>query len=135
MRASVLAGLFTALALPCAAQETGPRYAIDLSIVEGGVEIASARTVITEGGQAQGSLIGADGEYAFDATLVLEQGDGGDERLVLEAYLGHDGADIATPRLSFRRGGTALIRIGDAGPDGATLTNGVELEVTALPET
>lgn len=61
--AVVLAVLAPAFALPCAAQDTAPRYAFALSVMEGGVEIASARTVIAVGGQAEVLLTGADGQY------------------------------------------------------------------------
>ena len=134
MKSAVLAAAFAALALPCAAQDAAPRYAIDLSVMEGGVEIASARTVIAVGGQAEVLLTGADGHYTSSADLQLEQGDGAEGRLILEAYLGHDGADIASPVLTLNRDGKALIQVG-SGADGAGLTDGVELEVTAIPAT
>lgn len=134
MKLPVLAVAIAALALPCAAQDSAARYAIDLSVMERGVEIASARTVIAEGGQAEVVLTGADGQYTLSADLQLEQGDGGEDRLILEAHLEHDGADLASPILTMNRGGDARIQVG-SGRDGAGLTDGIELEVTAIPAT
>ncbi len=134
MKHALLVSAFAALALPCAAQDAGQRYAIDLSVMEHGVEIASARTVIAFGGQAGVLLTGADGQYTVKADLLLEQGDGAEGRLILEAHLGHDGADIASPILTLNRDGRALVQIG-SGADDMTLTDGVELEVTAIPRT
>jgi len=54
-----------ALALPASAQDTAPRYAIDLTIIQQGVEVTSARTLIVEGGQAEVILTGADGQHTL----------------------------------------------------------------------
>ncbi len=125
--------LVTALTLPAYAQDAPGRYAIDVAVMEAGVEIASARTVIVEGGQAEVLLTGAGGQYTFAADLQLEQGDSTGERLMLEAYLNHDGADLANPRMIMKRGGTARMAIG-SGLD-ETLTDGVEVQIAPLPTT
>ncbi len=130
MRLAIVAALAT-LALPAAAQDATPRYAIDLTIVENGVEVTSARTLIVEGGQANVVLTGADGQHSFDANLQPEQGDGEDDKLVLELYLNHDGQTLASPTMIMKRGGSAQMRIGSEGPDRA-LTDGIEIEVRPL---
>ncbi len=134
MKSAVLVAALAALALPCAAQNPAARYGIDLSVMQNSVEIAAARTVIVEGGQAEAVLTGADGRYTLHADLQLEQGDGGEDRLILQARLGHNGADLAAPILTMKRGGEARVQIGSGG-DGVTLTDGVQFDVRALPST
>lgn len=133
--ALILATLLTAFALPVAAQDATARYAVDVTVMEAGVEIASGRTIIVEGGQAQVLLHCAAGEYNFEADLQIEQGDGADDRVILEAYFNHDGVDLAKPNMIMKRGGTARMQIGAAASTGATLTDGVEIEISPIPTT
>ena len=112
--------------------DTG-RYAIDVSVMRAGVEIASGRTVIREEGQAEIVFTGADGQYLFTANLQPEQGDSAEGRLLLEAYLSHDGVDLAEPRLLVARAGRALMQVGSKDEGAATLTDGVEIGLTPLP--
>ncbi len=65
----VIAAVIAAFALPAAAQDAVPRYAIDLSIMADGVEVTAARTMIVEGGQANVVLTGADGQHLLEANL------------------------------------------------------------------
>lgn len=127
----VLAAALAAFAVPAAAQDPLPRYAIDFSIHDEGVEVTSARTVIVEGGQANVVLTGADGQHLFEANLQPEQGDGEDDQLILELYLNHDGRDLARPTMIMKRGGSAQMRIGTEGPD-RTLTDGIDITVSPL---
>lgn len=109
------------------------RYIIDVSVMRGGTEIVSGRTTIREGGQAEILLTGADGQYMLTADLQPEQGDGDESRLMLEAYLNHDGADMASPRLAVTRGARALMQMGSRTSDAAQLHDGVEISLTPLP--
>lgn len=135
MRTHRLMALGAALSLiaSIASAQTTTRYAVDVAVMEKGVETASGRATIAEGGQAEILLTGADGQYTFTANLQPEQGDGEEGRLVLEAYLNHDGADLAQPRMVLARGGTARMQIGQAGPDGPGLADGVEMTLSPLP--
>lgn len=138
--ASALAAL--ALATPAAAQSPNQSpdqaagasnlYVVDVSIMRAGAEIVSGRTTLREGGQAEITLTGADGQYLFTADLQPEQGDGDDGRMLLDAYLNHDGADMANPRLIVKRGGRALMQMGSKSGDSAQLHDGVEIALTPL---
>ena len=134
-----LAPALAALALvtaPASAQDTAAtpnRYAIEVSVMRAGAEVASGRTAIREGGQAEIVLTGADGQYLFTADLQPEQGDGDESRLILEAHLNHDGADLANPRMVVARSGRALMQMGSMTGDAATLDDGVEISLTPLP--
>lgn len=119
-------------ATPAFAQEASPRYAIDVSVMAKGVEVAAGRTAITEGGQAEIVLTGADGQYTFTADLQPEQGDGEDGRLVLEAQVNHDGAELANPRLILTRGARALTQIGSKAMGANQLTDGIEIGLMPL---
>ena len=136
-RLAPLAPAFATLALftPVAAQDAAisDRYVVDVSVMRAGVEITSGRTTIREGGQAEITLTGADGQYLFTADLQPEQGDGDESRLLLEAYLNHDGADMANPRLVVKRGARALMQMGSKTGDAAQLHDGVEIVLTPLP--
>ncbi len=132
MRTLLLAFVTAALAGAASAQTAPSRYAVEVSVMAKGVAIASGRTAITEGGQAEILLTGADGQYAFTADLQAEQGDGGENRLVLEAYLNHDGADLANPRLVLARDSRALMQVGSKAADAENLTDGVEIRITPL---
>lgn len=133
-----LAPALAALALvtPASAQDTAAtpnRYAIEVSVMRAGAEVASGRTAIREGGQAEIVLTGADGQYLFTADLQPEQGDGDESRLILEAHLNHDGADLANPRMVVARSGRALMQMGSKTGDAAALDDGVEISLTPLP--
>lgn len=132
MRTMMLAAVLTAFTGAASAQTAPSRYAVDVSIMAKGVEVASGRTAIGEGGQAEILLTGADGQYTFTADLQPEQGDGGDDRPILEAHLNHDGADLANPRLVLTRDSRALMQIGSKAGDGQHLTDGVEIKITPL---
>jgi hypothetical protein len=115
------------------AQETPARFTVDVSVMRGGTEIAAGRTMVLEGGQAEITLTGADGQYLFTADLQPEQGDGDESRLILEAYLNHNGVDMANPRLVVGRTGRAVMQMGSRAEDAATLSDGVEISLTPLP--
>lgn len=132
MRTTLLALAALALATSASAQ-TSQRYTIDFSVVEGGKAIVSARALITEGGQAEVNLIGADGAYTFTADLQPEQGDG-DGRLSLEAYLNRDGEDLLQPRLLVARGGHASMRIGTSDAQSDSLQDGVEINFAPIAD-
>lgn len=135
IRALATAAILAAFALPVAAQEAADRYVIDLTVMENGVEVMSARTLISEQHPADITLLGGGTEYVFNGSLSLVQGDGDEEKLMLEAYLGRDGEDVSRPVMMMRRGGTALMRTGRTGPDEAVLIDGVEIEISPLPST
>ena len=61
MRAMMLAAVIAAFAGAASAQTAPARYALDVSIMAKSVEVASGRTAIGEGGQAEILLTGADG--------------------------------------------------------------------------
>lgn len=132
MRTVMLAAALAVLAGAASAQTAQSRYAVDVSVMAKGVAVTSGRTSITEGGQAEILLTGADGQYTFTADLQAEQGDGGENRLVLEAYLNHDGADLANPRLVLTRDSRALMQIGSKAGDAENLTDGIEIRITPL---
>lgn len=127
----LITALSAALTLPASAQDTSSRYTIDVVVMQAGIEIASGRTVIVEGGQAEILLTGADGQHTFTADLQLEQRDGIDDRLILEAYLGHDGVDLASPRMIMNRGGNARMVVGSGGEQ-TPLIEGVEVEIKPI---
>jgi len=128
-----LALAFLSLALPAAAQSGTDRYTISLSVFADGARVASASTTINDGGQAEVVLTGADGQYTFTADLQPEQGDGEDGRRRLEAYLNHDGADLAAPIMMIDRGGVARMEIGSQDAQGA-FVDGVEIELRPIAE-
>ena len=130
MRFALLALTALAIASPVSAQQA-QRYTIDFAVMEGGKAIASARALITEGGQAEVNLVGADGAYTFTADLQPEQGDG-DGRLSLEAYVNRDGEDLMQPRLLVARGGHAVMRIGTSDDRSDALQDGVEITLAPL---
>jgi hypothetical protein len=122
-----------ALAVPAAAQDAPDRYTIEMSVFVAGARVASASTTIVDGGQADLLLTGADGQYTFTADLQPEQGDGQDGRSRLEAYLNHDGADLASPVLLIQRGSAAAMQIGSKDAQGAFI-DGVEIQLRPLAE-
>lgn len=128
-----LALAFLSLAFPAAAQSGTDRYTISLSVFADGARVASASTTINDGGQAEVVLTGADGQYTFTADLQPEQGDGEDGRRRLEAYLNHDGADIAAPVLLIAGGGGATMSIGLQEAQGA-IVDGVEIELRPIAQ-
>ena len=130
MRVALLALTALALASPVSAQQA-QRYTIDFAVMEGGKAIASARALITEGGQAEVNLVGADGAYTFTADLQPEQGVG-DGRLSLEAYVNRDGEDLMQPRLLVARRGHAVMRIGTSDARSDALQDGVEITLAPL---
>ena len=132
MRVAVLALAACAIALPASAQDA-TRYAIEFAVLKAGAPVASARTVIAEGGQAEITLVAADGDYTFTADLQPEQGDGGEGRLVLDAYVNHNGEDLAQPRLLIARGGDAMMQIGSTNRSDAQ-QDGVRVSLTRLAE-
>lgn len=128
-----LALAFLSLAFPAAAQSGTDRYTISLSVFADGARVASGSTTINDGGQAEVVLTGADGQYTFTADLQPEQGDGEDGRRRLEAYLNHDGADIAAPVLLIAGGGGATMSIGSQDAQGA-IVDGVEIELRPIAQ-
>lgn len=76
---------------------------------------------------------GAEGQYTFTADLQPEQGDGDDGRSRLEAYLNHDGADLASPVILIRRGGAAAMQIGSKDAEGAFI-DGVEIQLRPIAQ-
>jgi hypothetical protein len=127
-----LAAVMAALPAFAFAQTAPDRYTVKVSVLSEGVEVAAGRTVMVEGGQAEILLTGADGQYSFTADLQPEQGDGDETRLVLEAYLNHDGADLAHPTMVLTRGARAIAQMGSKAEGARTLTSGVEIELTPL---
>lgn len=116
-----------------ASAEPSQRYVVDVSVMRAGVEVISGRTTLREGGQAEIILTGADGQYLFTADLQSEQGDGDESRLLLEAYLNHEGEDMANPRLVVKRDARAVMQMGSTSGDAARLHDGVEISLTPLP--
>lgn len=135
MRTVVLLALAAiAITAPATAQETARRYTIDFSVMKDGAPVASARALIAEGGQAEINLVAADGAYTFTADLQPEQGDGGEDRLMLEAYVNRDGEDLAQPRLLVERGGRALMQIGSSNANSNGLQEGVQISLAPVAE-
>lgn len=134
IHAAIAAALGMGLAAPVFADEeaAAARYAIDVAVMRTGVEIAAGRAAIREGGQAEIMLTGADGQYLFTADLQAAHEQDGDDRLLLEAHLNHDGVDMASPRLLVNRGGRALMQIGSKNEDAERLSDGIEISLTPL---
>jgi hypothetical protein len=127
-----LAAVLVAVPALAFAQTAPDRYTVRVSVMADGAEIVSGRTVMVEGGQAEILLTGADGQYSFTANLQPEQGDGDESRLVLDAYLNHDGADMAHPIMVLARGARAIAQMGTKAEGAPALTSGVEIELTPL---
>ena len=133
MRTALFALAALSLAAGAASAQTATnRYTVKVSVMADGVEVAAGRTVIVEGGQAEILLTGADGQNSFTADLQPEQGDGEDGRLHLEAYLNHDGDDLAHPTMMLARGARAIAQMGTKAEGASALTSGVEIELTPL---
>jgi hypothetical protein len=131
-RIITLAAIMAAVPNLVFAQTAPDRYTVKVSVMSDGAEIASGRTIMIEGGQAEIILTGADGQYSFAADLQPEQGDGDESRLVLEAYLNHDGADLAHPTMVLTRGARAIAQMGTKTDGAHDLTSGVEIELMPL---
>lgn len=99
-----------------------------------GAPVASARALIAEGGQAEINLVAADGAYTFTADLQPEQGDGGEDRLLLDAYVNRDGEDLAQPRMMVARGGLARFQMGASTGSTDALTDGVQVTLTPVSD-
>ena len=108
---------------PALAQEPAtPRYQLDLSVVQNGVEVVSTSTQILEGMVASTSASVGGVTYDFEANLFAVQGDGGDTQMQLEAHLSRGEPHMASPRLTFLRGDKAAVRVGDGSGDLLTMT-------------
>ena len=131
MRAALLALAALAIALPASAQD---RYTLEFAVMKAGVPVASARTVIAEGGQAEINMVAADGDYTFTADLQPEQGDGGENRLLLDAYINRNGEDLAHPQLMTTRGGVARFQMGASSGSSDDRTDGVQVTLSPLAD-
>jgi|SRR5690606_11809745 len=112
-------------AAPAFAQEAAPepqRYQLELSVIQGGVEMVSTRTQILEDTPASASASIGGVSYDFEANLFTVQGDGAGTQMMLEAHLSRDEQPIAAPRLTFLRGENASIVVGDERNDILTMT-------------
>lgn len=117
----IAAALLTAA--PAFAQEPAtPRYQLDLSVVQNGVEVVSTSTQILEDMVASASASVGGVTYDFEASLFAVQGDGGDTQMQLEANLSRGEQHMASPRLTFLRGDKAAVRVGDESGDLLTMT-------------
>lgn len=127
--------LFAAAALALSGP-TGPensaRYALELSVVRGGVTTVSTRSVVVEDGHAMISIV--DSERAFEMTAALNtvQGHGNSEQLALSLSVTDGDAEAVEPNLIFDRGETARVQIGDEDPTGR-MVEGFTLNITPVP--
>lgn len=119
--ALIAAALLTAP--PAFAQEAGPqRYQLELSVVQGGVEVVSTRTQILEDSLASASASVGGVDYNFEANLFTVQGDGAEAQMHLQAHISRGAEEIAAPRLTFLRGANAAVRVGDETGDLLAMT-------------
>ena len=122
IRASLIAAALL-FATPAFAQDSAtPRYQLELSVVQNGVEIVSTRTQILEDTSASASASIGGTTYDFEASLFTVQGDGAEAQMQLEANLSRNEEQIAAPRLTFLRGEKAAVRVGDESGDLLTMT-------------
>ncbi|WGM31373.1 hypothetical protein [Brevundimonas sp. NIBR11] len=134
MRAWIPIALAAMLSATNAAAQEAPRYIVDFSVLKAGAPVASAQAIIAEGGQAEINLVGADAVYTFTADLQPVQGDGEDGSLMIEAYVNRDGEDLANPRLTIRRGGTARFELGEARGASGELQEGVKVTLSPVAD-
>ena len=117
----IAAALLTAT--PALAQEPAtPRYQLDLSVVQNGVEVVSTRTQILEDTPASASASVGGVTYEFEANLFADQGESGATQLQLEANLSRGEQHMGSPRLTFLRGDKAAVRVGDESGNLLTMT-------------
>lgn len=110
-------------ATPSLAEEPGSqRYQLDLSVIQNGVEVVSTRTQILEHLPASASATVGGVTYDFEANLFTVQGDGAGAQMQLEANLSRNDAPVAAPRLTFLRGSSAKVRVGDGSGDLLSMT-------------
>ncbi|QTN18420.1 hypothetical protein HZ989_09010 [Brevundimonas sp. AJA228-03] len=117
----IAAALLTATSA-LAQEPTTPRYQLELSVVQNGVEVVSTRTQIVEDMPASASASAGGVTYDFEANLFADQSDGGATQLQLEANLSRGEQHMASPRLTFLRGEMAAVRVGDESGDLLTMT-------------
>lgn len=128
---SLLAVAALSASSPAFAQDATDRYDLAFSTVKDGQVVASASMVLAVDGSANISLDTEGESYVVNASLLSTQGDGDEERLMLETWIGYNGDDIARPTIMINRGGTATYQSGRQGPDGA-LIEGTTLTVTPV---
>ena len=111
------------ISTPAFAQEpTPPRYQLELSVIQNGVQIVSTRTQIVEDAPTSASASVGGQTYDFEANLFTVQGDGAETQMQLEANLSRGEQHIAAPRLTFLRGEQAAVQVGDQNGDLLTMT-------------
>lgn len=130
--AALTATLTTALAASTALAEPISRYALDVSIYRDGVATVSAQTVIAEDSTASIRIDGAE-PFEMSAQLNTVPGDGDDAKLELSATLQNGDDTPLEPRLTFKRGGTARMAVGESNATG--ITNGTTLTLSPLQPT
>ncbi len=107
------------------------RYALELSIVRSGVATISTRSVVSENGSANISIVDSERAFEMNARLNSVQGDGGGEQLALGLSITDGESEPVEPNLVFDRGGTARVEIGIEDPTGRMI-DGLTVNITPL---
>lgn len=115
-RLTAVAAALLSVSAPAVA-ESPHRYAVEVSVVRGGVELFQARTLIAEPGQAQATLSDGDQTYAFTADLAPAPGEPLLGRLRLQGRLTVDGEKLAAPTIVFDRNSRTSVSIREDGAD------------------
>lgn len=119
-RLTAVAAALLSVSAPAFA-ESPQRYAVDLAVVRGGVEIVQARTLIAERGRSHATLTDGDQTYAFTADLSAAPGEPLLGRLRLQGRLTLDGEKLAAPTITFDRHGRTFMSMRERDAD-ITLT-------------
>jgi len=116
VRLTAVAAALLCVSAPARA-ESPHRYAVEVSVVRGGVERFQARTLIAEPGQAQATVSDGDQTYAFTADLAPAPGEPLLGRLRLQARLTVDGEKLAAPTIIFNRDSRTSMSMREDGAD------------------
>lgn len=123
--ALILAASLVAPAVMAAEPTSTERYEVELFVIEASKTVVLASTYVVAGAQTTLSLQGDQDSFEFSTNLYVQEGDGGEDRLVSEVHLVRNGVEIASPTLMMKSGGTARYHIGTEGQE--------EIRVTIKP--
>tara|TARA_R110002051_G_scaffold76526_1_gene139921 strand:+ start:1240 stop:1635 length:396 start_codon:yes stop_codon:yes gene_type:complete len=99
---------------PALAEPASGRYALQIAVVQNGVQIVSTRTPIIEDTPTSASVVVGDENFQFEASLFTVHGDGDGSQMALQAHISSGTDEIAAPTLTFLRGEEARFEMGRA---------------------
>tara|TARA_R110002167_G_scaffold7040_4_gene33232 strand:- start:1792 stop:2181 length:390 start_codon:yes stop_codon:yes gene_type:complete len=114
-RHALIALAFAVLAAtPALAGPATDRYALNIAVVQNGVQVVSAQTQIAEDAPTSASVVVGDENFQFEASLFSVQGDGDGAQMAVQAHISSGTDEIAAPMMTFLRGEEARIEVGRA---------------------